>query len=117
MKPLDITKPVQTRDGRKVRILCTDAHIQDDFEIVGIVYNNSTNQLDYWKSNGSCYASEESIDDLINAPETFEFKRWVNVYEDEVLYWRSKEAADKAASQGRIACIEVVIKGTVGEGL
>lgn len=37
---LDLTKPIQTRDGRQVRILCTDLKRDDDYKIVATVVVN-----------------------------------------------------------------------------
>lgn len=67
---IDFNKPVQTRDGRKVRILCTDG--QDGRRpVVGFVEGSV--QPATWPMNG-IYASlcGESGTDLINVPERVE---------------------------------------------
>ena len=81
--PLDLTKPVQTRDGRKVRVLCTDG--PGSRPVIGIVDGNkgpSTWCLNGATSEGWFNPDLESESALINtpaAPRTFE--RWFNVYD------------------------------------
>lgn len=67
---LDFSKPVTTRDGRKVRILCTDA--PGPFPVVGYIIGNDpfgSIRLCTWASNGCVVvtALQECIDDLIQA--------------------------------------------------
>jgi len=68
--------------------------------------------------NGDCPA------DFVHIPERFEFKRWVNVYRNKIggfafsCNYGTKSQADKESTAGdRIACIELVITGEVGQGL
>lgn len=68
---LDLTKPVKTRDGRKVRILCTDAECTNQDvpqPIVGIVAGEFSGPK-AWCANGS-YFGDRSISecDLVNVP-------------------------------------------------
>ena len=118
-KPFDPTKPCQTRDGRKVRILCTDAQCfgisREPQPIVGLIDGNPTPQT--WSKNGG-FGCGLGNADLINIPE----KRtvWVNMYKSGGTSPQhpSKESADTNASLfdgGRIACIKVEF--TEGEGL
>jgi hypothetical protein len=73
MSKLDLSKPVQTRDGRAVRILCTDA--EGDFPIVGLVKNEAgttsmhATSVYSWKICGQ-YLWNPHLDDcdLINVP-------------------------------------------------
>lgn len=67
---LDFTKPVQTRGGYPVRILCTDA--QEPYSVVGIVLVN--NYITSWRPDGTCRNSQAH--NLVQAPQT----RWVNLY-------------------------------------
>lgn len=48
MKKLDLKFPVKTRDGLPVRILCTDAQLSSNEEIIGICDNMART----WFSNG-----------------------------------------------------------------
>ena len=80
MPSLDLTKPVQTRDGRKVRVLCTDG--PGDLPVVGFIEGNVTTTQ--WPVGGEYYGGELRDFDLINTPaipRTFE--RWFNVYVSE----------------------------------
>ena len=77
---LDLTKPVQTRDGRKVRVLCTDG--PGELPVVGFIEGNVTTTQ--WPVGGEYYGGALRDFDLINTPaipRTFE--RWFNVYTNE----------------------------------
>lgn len=64
---LDVNKPVQTRDGSKVRIICTDAKLNSNESIVALVVG-----LDGWefpftyRSNGRYNKNKEHALDLVN---------------------------------------------------
>jgi hypothetical protein len=79
-KPFDPSKPVQTRDGRKARIICTDAEgVQP---IVALVYEPSGVEAQMFNGNGLFHpdTSRESVCDLINVePEVVEYR---NVYDN-----------------------------------
>lgn len=64
--PLDLTKPVQTRDGRAVRILCTDA--QGQFPVVALVTDQEgKEQVVMYTANGRLYLEGfDSNFDLVN---------------------------------------------------
>lgn len=66
---IDFTKPVQTRDGRKVRILCTDAKSAAGSVVAIIKDDDGYDLVDHWYRNGN-YRSDASNDarDLINVP-------------------------------------------------
>ena len=109
---IDFNKPVQTRDGRKVRVLCADG--RGDHPVVG--YVACQNYLYSWRLSGHRYNTDETtITDLINVPETRVV--WVNMYPDEsssVSKIRvSKNEADVGAGHDREACIRV--EYTVGQ--
>lgn len=124
MKPFDPTKPCQTRDGRKVRILCTDAeltYVGRKHPIVGLVEEYQS--PDTWDANGK-YDSvdQESKFDLINIPEKRKLTGWVNVYQNgDLAHHESKLAADQNRSVYYcIACLDLSkynIEFTEGEGL
>ena len=104
---IDFNKPVQTRDGRKVRILCTDAN--SAFPVVGLIIDGGEfDTLETWDSTGCCYEKRTADeDDLINVPERVE--RWVNVYGHDLGAVRSSRAeADKqSSSPGRSGVIRI----------
>lgn len=116
---IDWNKPVQTKDGRKVRVLCTDS--KGYFPIVGLVVSEDGESEDvvYWPLTGEL-AGRPDHDyqlDLINVPEKHEI--WVNVYADNMRRVHgSRQQADGEASRQfaqRIACIRVEFEE--GEGL
>lgn len=68
---LDLTKPVQTRSGLPVRILCTDRK-HEEFKVVGLYLNSSGVEVpESWTTDGtfSFLAGGSSLD-LVNAPAT-----------------------------------------------
>jgi hypothetical protein len=69
---LDLSKPVQTRDGALVRIICTDA--TPTYPIVGV----RAGMVRCWLAEGR-FAQAETTLDLINVPPP-EIVTYVNVY-------------------------------------
>lgn len=102
---IDLTKPVQTRDGRRVRVLCTDVKGESN-SVVGLVDGGNTETCQIWHGDGSYIPNSESSQDLINGPE----KRvvWVNMYPSKIAQpHTSKINADTRAGHDREACIRV----------
>lgn len=65
---LDLSKPVQTRDGRPVRILCTDAR-KALYPIIGLIqYQDGSEALSTWADGGVYNLPKESAWDLVNVP-------------------------------------------------
>ena len=108
---LDLTKPVQTRDGRKVRVLCTDG--PGELPVVGFIEDNVTTTQ--WPVGGEYYGGALRNFDLVNtpaAPRTFE--RWFNVYKSGSSFdHATREDADNMTYPDRIARKRVVF--TEGE--
>lgn len=103
---IDFTKPLRTRDGRKVRILCTDR--RGDMSVVGLATRDGGGEIIMtWCSDGSYTDHICKHDcDLVNVNEgTF----WVNVYDrgGPSHAHTTCEEADKWAAQGRLARIRV----------
>ena len=76
------SRKVVTKDGRKVRILCTDRRYEN-YPIVALVQicDNYLNEEVYtYTENGELDIEHPYRDDLFFAPETHE--GWVNVYEE-----------------------------------
>ena len=68
MAKLDLTKPVQTRRGRPVRILATD--LRSDCPVVGIVSFPDYDQVESWALSGK-YIPDDDDEyefDLFNVP-------------------------------------------------
>ena len=76
MKPFNLEeakagKPVQTRDGRKARIVCFDAQDRDNKKyIVALVtdLNAVTEHINSYDLNGAWWPGSNSPEDLIMAP-------------------------------------------------
>jgi hypothetical protein len=117
-KAFDPTRPVQTRDGRKARIVCVDALGAQP--IVALV------EGDKYETEGRHYMDGfyqhdrvPSLRDLINIPQKRE--GWVNVYPASLILempctekrppvscaFASEEEANKYAQFDRIACIRI----------
>ncbi len=114
-KKFDPKKPVQTRDGKPVRIVCTDA--SGPYPIVAIIEEQRGDAYRY-TAEGDLHLGHETGLDLLNVPEKFSRKVWVNVYPNRrTAGHATRERADRKACPDRIACIEITIEGQEGDGL
>ena len=93
------SRKVVTRNGRRVRIICTDMK-STTYPVVALIENGSGyEQLITFSKNGEYVVNESSRSDLFFAPETHE--GWINVYRnnDGHTYagavYDSKEDAEK----------------------
>lgn len=69
---LDLSKPIQLRDGRAVRILCTDR--LGNYPIVGLYLSNTSPNREVvgaWKTGGALISRETPLD-LVNV----KVKKW-----------------------------------------
>lgn len=75
----DPNKPVQTRDGRKVRIICTDK--RGLYPIVALISDGDGESCGTHTGDGKFSINREGDDprDLINVPECKTL--WANVYD------------------------------------
>ena len=79
------SRKVVTRDGRNVRIICTDR--RGDYPIIALTekQDNGEETLDAFTENGRwALVGKESIHDLFFAPEKKE--GWTNVYRQDDRY-------------------------------
>ena len=67
MAKLDLTKPVQTRDGCPVRILATD--LRSEYPVVGIISRRGYDEVETWTLDGNLVSSDEHELDLVNVPD------------------------------------------------
>lgn len=74
---IDFTKPLQTRDGRKVQLLCTDK-VGTSYPVV--VWLEDIKGTASYTLEGVNVIGEESDIDLMNVPEEVTVDAWVNVY-------------------------------------
>ena len=108
LKPFDIQKaregkPVCTRDGRKVRIICFDRRINRPI-IALIEGDNHEEALQSYFDNGRCCCDVTSGYDLMMPPEKKE--GWVNVYKHN-LYDTESEAKRAHVKEGYIDTIKI----------
>ena len=74
-------RKVITRDGRSVRILCTDRKGTEYLVIALCTMSNESEDCYFYFPNGRMYLSADSCMDLFFAPEKKE--GWLNLYKDE----------------------------------
>lgn len=104
------SRKVVTRDGKNVRILCTNRKLNSK-EVVGLIMNNDgTEDLFTWSKQGKSLSLNDSSFDLFFAPEKHE--GWVNISREEYGYeggliYDSKEDAEKIAKVNK-CCIATV---------
>ena len=74
------SQKVVTRDGREVRIICTDAKGEEP--IIALVYNNNRDEENVYTYNrdGYFYGDNDSCLDLFF--DTIKREGWVNIYRD-----------------------------------
>ena len=72
------SQKVVTRDGREVRIICTD--MKSRYKIVGLVYDkkDDTESVEIFQENGTLFNHTTSNYDLFFAP--VKKDGWVNLY-------------------------------------
>ena len=72
------SKKVVTREGKKVRIICTDA--RGSYPVVALIEESYYDNALSYTDDGKLYNGESNVYDLFFAPEKHE--GWVNVYRD-----------------------------------
>ena len=107
------SQKIVTRDGRKVRIVCTD--MKSRYKIVGIVYDkkDDTESVEVFQENGTLFIHTTSNYDLFFAPVKKE--GWVNVYFSvdkdkyvgEEIYSSKEEAIKNSKYRIYIATIKI----------
>lgn len=120
----DPAKPVQTRDGRKARIVCTDSkHMYGEIRqpiIAEVEVNESCKAVtvNYTESGRLFNDQQESHYDLVNIPRKHTCTCWVNVYSDGyATYHTSRLVADACANANRVACKQITFEVEEGEGV
>ncbi|MCC3246721.1 hypothetical protein LG047_15580 [Methylocystis sp. WRRC1] len=104
----DPTKPVQTRDGRKARIVATDFRGENGETILAAVERHlqpGVEDAREYFADGSYTGCGKKVLDLVNIPERM--ARWVNIYPDGCYNW-SRINADNNALKGRVALLELI---------
>ena len=90
------SRKVVTRDGRPVRILCTDRKSYN-VEIVGLIMNdNGMESVFTWTQQGKEYINSDTSNDLFFAPEKHE--GWINIFDNTYpgnMIFDTKEVAEE----------------------
>ena len=107
------SQKVITKDGRAVRIICTDA--KGDEPIIALVYNNIREEENVYTYNreGIFYKDNDSCLDLFFAP--IKREGWVNIYDITRIncisrIYNTKEEAEtigKGCKSGYITTIKI----------
>ena len=105
------SQKVVTRDGREVRIVCTDA--KNEEPIIALVYNDNREEENVYTYNrdGYFYKDNDSCLDLFFAP--IKKEGWINIYsEQEYRYpgeniFNTKEEAIKYKDINYIATVKI----------
>ena len=117
----DPSKKVVTRDGRSVRIICTDRVSEKGYPLVVLVMKDGHEFVCTYNTYGQFYTGDTNHDlDLFFAPEKHE--GWVNIYKAAVqketlgcmvtryvgsCIWPTEEAAKTAADADDIVTIKI----------
>ena len=95
------SQKVVTRDGREVRIICTD--MKSEYPIIALVtMGDRTETPIYYNDNGGWIADKKDDWDLFFAPTNTNREGWINLFRDEDIVYLtgiihdSEEAARKA---------------------
>ena len=72
------SRKVVTKDGRRVRIICTDR--LGEYPIIGLVRTDTVEKVVLYMNSGRVFREVPSEGDLFFAPEKKE--GWVNVYQE-----------------------------------
>lgn len=114
-KPIDWTKPVRTKDGRAVRVLCTDG--PGSYPVAGYIAGDTNPRS--WTLDGYFHINARDITlDLENAPQRIQREYWVNVYKDRLgSHCATQAIAEDVRENGCIACVKITIDCEEGEGL
>lgn len=121
MKPFNLKeakagKPVCTRDGRRVRIICFDRCSACGYNIVALVdcYNEVEEVITYSYDGTMCGVASCDINDYGLMMVGDKYEGWVNIYRDEqgLEYtgndvYKTKEDAMDAAEIGCVATIKI----------
>lgn len=93
------SKKIVTKDGRAVRIICTNA--KNEFPIIALITNDSKEVLMDYNNNGKVSPDEMTDLDLFFAP--IKKEGWVNLFKNEELpfvngdVYKSEKDAKEAA--------------------
>lgn len=79
----DPSQKVITKDGREVRIICTDA--KGDEPIIALIYNNNRDEENVYTYNRDGYFYKDSCSCLDLFFATVKKEGWVNIYREKKI--------------------------------
>ena len=97
----NLSQKIVTRNGRSVRIVCTDA--KNEFPIVALVTNDNKEVLMDYNNNGKVSPDEMTDLDLFFAPTKRE--GWVNIFKNNngtytsISIYQTKNEAEKVGKE------------------
>lgn len=95
MAAIDTSRPLRTRNGARVTILCSNA--RGDMPIGGLVHNETADEIFTWKADGSFQPNgHESCLDLVYVGE---HKVYLPVFEDGTVGGMPTDLGDAGAAQ------------------
>ena len=106
-------KKIITRDGRNVRIVCTDRRGLNVKPIAALITIPNGDEIikTYWENGVETQGYEDNPNDLFFAPEKHE--GWINLYkDDDIVYasmntFKTKKEAESASCSTRIATVKI----------
>ena len=103
MEQLDFSKSeeLQTRDGRNVRIFCTDAAAP--YTVIGAIEDRDGWHAQCWRSSGYFRVVGESPLDLIRKPQRV--RGWLSLYEQSLVGVRLYPTQELAKKDSTVDCI------------
>lgn len=95
MATIDTSRPLRTRNGTRVTILCSNA--RSDMPIVGMVHNEKEDEVYTWRADGAFQPSGDlSCLDLVYVGE---YKAYLPVFEDGTVGGMPTDLGDDGAAQ------------------
>lgn len=106
---LDLSKPVQTRDGRPVRILSTDRR-GGEYPIVALVSTGEIENVATFTIDGKCGGAicRPHTHDLVNIPERRFL--WLNIYANDLGSAHTTKQAANIYNESALGQIEIIFE-------
>lgn len=113
---LDLSKPIQTRDGRRAFVSDTATKDGSFLAVVNVKHGNNWKELLYWP-DGTTDDKTENFD-IINTPVKHKLEGWLLIQHDCIYWYHDKPDVNKVDVS--IACLDLAkfdIEFEEGEGL
>ena len=115
---ISMDKQYKTRDGRAVEVLKVDMKHKYYPVAVVITEEDGSQAIRSRTSTGDTTHSRTTGGDLVEVKPRIKQNVWVNIHDgDNVYVHKTREGADLAGGETRIACINMALDYEYGEGL